>query len=94
MRQGCRILNLGDTTAILCGGEPTDHKCNENDIIYMFSDGFNGTLFEKAKVEKMNLNMCDEDKRYFLHERDIEIKGASVACSICGRAAIDNAWWL
>lgn len=94
MRQGCEIIKIGDTTAIICGGEPKDHKCNEKDTIYEFSDGFRGTLFDKAKQEKLNLNLCDEDKLYFLRQKDINIRSASVACSICGRAAIDNAWYL
>ena len=94
MRQGCRHIQIGNTTAILCGGKPTDHKCNEDNVVYDFSDGFRGTLFDKARKEKLNLNMCDADKLHFIRERGIEIRGASVACSICGRAAIDNAYWL
>jgi len=94
MRQGCKIIDLGNTTAIMCGGEPTDHKCNEKLTIYEFSDGFRGTLFDKAKQEKLNLNMCNEDKLYFLRKKDIDIRSGSVACSICGRAAIDNMWFV
>lgn len=94
MRQGCRHIQIGNTSAILCGGEPTDHKCNDRALIYGFSDGFRGTLFEKAKEEKLNLNMCDEDKRYFLYKKGIRTTFGSVACSICGRAEIDNAYWL
>ena len=94
MRQGCRHIQIGNITAILCGGEPTDHVCNEKDTVYGFSDGFNGTLFEKARAEKLNLNMCDADKLHFLREKDINVISASVACSICGRATIDNAYWL
>ena len=94
MRQGCKYIVLGETTAIMCGGEAGNHKCDEKDFIYLFSDGFRGTLFEKTKNEKLNLNMCDADKIYFLAEKDIHITGGSVACSICGRAEIDNAYWL
>ena len=94
MKQGCKIINLGNSTAIICGGEPTDHICNEKDTVYEFSDGFRGSLFDKAKHEKMNLNMCDDDKRYFLHDKGIGIRSMSVACSICGRAEIDNMWWM
>ncbi len=94
MRQGCRIVKIGDATAIMCGGDITDHKCNEKDTVYGFSDGFSGTLFEKAKSEKLNLNICDEDKLHFLSEKDIHVRSVSVACSNCGRAAIDNAHWL
>lgn len=94
MRQGCRPILINGKYAIICGGEPIDHKCNEDNLVYEFSDGFRGSLFDKAKKEKLNLNMCDEDKLHFIHARGIEIVSASVACSICGRAAIDNAYWL
>jgi hypothetical protein len=90
MEQGCRVLQLGKTTAIICGGEPTDHKCDAKKTVYEFSDGFRGTLFDKARKEKLNLDMCDDDKMYFLLERGIDLRAGSVACSICGRAAIDN----
>ena len=94
MRQGCNIIKFDHCTAIVCGGELTDHKCNERSTIYEFSDGFRGTLFEKAIKEHINPQMCDEDKLYFLRQKDIGIRSASVACSICGRAAIDNAWYM
>jgi hypothetical protein len=46
MRQGCRQINLGTSTVIMCGGEPQDHKCDDNGpFVYDFSDGFRGTLF-------------------------------------------------
>ena len=87
----CRLIEFKDgATAIICGSKP-DHDCDDKgEIIYEFSDGFKGTLFEKAKQERINLNMCDDDKIYFLYKKDISIRGASVSCSICGRAAIDN----
>jgi len=94
MKQGCKPFKLGNISGISCGGEPTDHKCNDKLIIYEFSDGFRGTLFEKAEQEKLNLNMRDEDKLYFLRKKDINIRSYSAACSICGRAAIDNTHWL
>lgn len=95
MRQGCRQFKVGNMTGFMCGGEPTDHECNDKgDVIYGFTDGFDGTLFEKTKKEKLNLNMCNDDKLHFLREKDIYISSASVSCSICGRAAIDNAMWL
>jgi hypothetical protein len=95
MRQGCKIIKIGTSSAIICGGEPTDHTCNDKgETIYGFDDGFSGTLFEKAKLEKLNLNMCDDDKLYFLREKGITTTSASVSCSICGRVAIDNAYWL
>ncbi len=94
MRQGCKIIDLGKSTTIICGGEPQDHECNERSHIMGFSDGTRGTLFEKAKSEKLNLNMCDEDKVYFLDQKGIHITMESIACSICGRAEIDNMLWL
>lgn len=30
MRKGCKVIDLGDSAAIMCGGEPIDHKCNED----------------------------------------------------------------
>lgn len=92
MGRGCISLNIGGSRAIVCGGEPTDHKCDKKKTIYEFSDGSRGTLFEKARKEKLNLSMCDDDKIHFLRERGITIRGGSVACSICGRAAIDEIW--
>jgi hypothetical protein len=94
MRQGCRSIKIGDSTAIICGGEPNDHKCNENSTVYGFSDGFRGTLFDKARIEGLNLDMCEDDKIHFLREKDIQITSMSVACSVCGRAAMDNAMWM
>lgn len=93
MRQGCKIIQLGESVAIMCGTQP-DHECNEKAIVCEFSDGFVGTVHDKAKAEKINLNMCDEDKLYFINEKDIQIRSVSVACTICGRAAIDNAMYL
>ena len=91
MRQGCRQIG----SVIMCGGEPTDHKCNDKGlVIYEFSDGFTGTLFEKAKAEKLNLNMCDDDKLHFLRGKDIDTISASVSCSICGRSSISDSYWL
>jgi len=94
MRQGCRTIIIDNMSGIMCGGETTDHECDEKATIYGFSDGFSGTLFTKVKQEKLNLQMCDEDKLYFLSEKGIDLVSMSVACSICGRAAIDNAWYL
>lgn len=86
----CIIIPLGKkSTAIICGAK--DHKCNDKgQIIYGFDDGFTGTLFDKCKVEKINLQVCDDDKLYFLRERGINVIMESVSCSVCGKAAIDN----
>lgn len=94
IRQGCKLIDLGDgVRVIICGcPETADHVCDEKAEMYEFSDGFRGTLLEKVLHEKMNPNMCDDDKVYFLNQRDIFVRAWSVACSICGRAEIDNAW--
>ena len=34
MRQGCKTIDLGKSVAVMCGGEPTDHKCNEDAMCY------------------------------------------------------------
>ena len=81
MRQGCKVINLGDSTAIMCGGELTDHQCNEDAICY---DTNKGRFFFKDSKEA--------DKWY--NDNYMSVRGGSVACSICGRAAIDNAMWL
>ena len=95
MRQGCNFIQIGESSAIICGGEPRDHECDSNGPIqYEFSDGFVGTLFEKAKKEKLNLNMCDDDKKHFLYEKGITIRSGSVTCSVCERAEINNAYYL
>ena len=77
MRQGCRIIKIGDANAIICGGEPNDHKCNEDSSVLILSDG------ERMEATDENYDKYKE-----------QITGGSVACSICGRAAIDNAHWL
>lgn len=93
MGRGCVIVKSKEFTTICCGGEHTDHKCNDKDTVYEFSDGYRGSLFSKAKVEKLNLNMCDDDKLYFLRQGGIDVKSCSCACSICGRAAMDDLFY-
>lgn len=93
----CKTIKIGEATAFICGCKP-DHECNDRGpIIYGFSDGDRGTLFDKCKAEKVSpqvLQMCDRDKLYFLEQMDITTTSGSVSCSICGRAAIDNAMWI
>jgi len=81
MRQGCKVIDLGESTAIICGGEPADHKCNEDAICY---DTNESRFFFK--------NSEEADKWY--KDNYENVRSCSVACSICGRAAIDNAMWL
>ena len=77
MRQGCKTVEIEGSTAIMCGGEPTDHVCNEDATIFILSNGD---------------RIPYTDENYEKHFK--EIRGGSVACTICGRAAIDNAMWL
>lgn len=78
----CEIINIGNSTAFICRGnhEPIDHKCNEDAVVYDLRNGERVTLIEN-------------DKQYY-EDNYREIIGGSVACSKCGRAAIDNAMWL
>ena len=73
---GCKIIKIGDATAIICGGKQ-DHTCDEKGGILMLKSG--------DRVEDTPANQ--EKYRH-------EICGGSVACSICGRAAIDDAPYL
>jgi hypothetical protein len=80
-RKGCQIIQLPEgSTAIICGGKP-DHVCNEDALIYLLKDG------ERVPVKY-------EDQKKFTEDHYTEIIGGSVACTICGRAAIDNAPYL
>lgn len=81
MRQGCKIIDLGESTAIMCGGEPTDHVCNEDAMVYETFDKQH--FFENGK----------EGAEWY-EQNYKSVRSASVACSICHRAAIDNAMWL
>ena len=73
MSRGCRYFKVDEITGFICGGEPTDHKCNEDANILILKDG--------NRIENTPDN-------YEKHLKDII--GGSVACSICGRAAIDD----
>jgi hypothetical protein len=73
--------DLDNGSAIMCGGEPTDHKCNEDAVCYETNEG---RFFFKNKEE------ADE----WFNNNYKDVSSGSVACSICGRAAIDNAMWL
>jgi hypothetical protein len=81
MRQGCKIIDLGNGKVIMCGGEPTDHKCNEDAICYYTNEG------------RYFFNNKKEAEKWF-NDNYMNVISGSVACSICGRAAIDNAMWL
>lgn len=81
---GCELIIFKDGAhAIICGRK--DHECNDKGPeVFSFTNGFVGPLFEAAKQAKINLEMCTQDKLYFLHEKEWINNGSSVSCSICG----------
>ena len=74
----CEVIKLGDCTAIICGRK--DHECDEKATVYGTRNG-QDFYFKDANEGK---------KWYDKNYRDVTM--GSVACSICGRAAIDDAW--
>lgn len=80
---GCRIVKEKGFAAIMCGSKK-DHACNSKKSVYSFSDGSTCSLFDKAKEQKLNLNMCNDDILYFLEQKFIHVTGWSSQCSICG----------
>lgn len=82
MRQGCKIISLEDSTAIMCGGEPKDHKCNEDAVCYDTKGG-ERFLFKDSKEGGIWYNDNYKD-----------VRSGSVACSVCGRALLDNAMFM
>jgi len=82
MKQGCKIIDLGESKAIKCGGEPADHECNEDAICFDTKDG-----------ERVQFKDPEQADKWY-NENHKKVIGGSVACSICGRAAVDNAMWL
>ncbi len=86
----CKHIIIDEnSSAFVCGGKQ-DHECDSKLSVYGFSDGDSGTIQDKAKKEKIYFSMCEHDLIMTLNDRDIHITWASVACSICGRAAIDD----
>lgn len=75
----CDIIKIGDATAIICGAKK-DHECNEDAVVYADSEG-------KRYYFKNN----DEAYEWY-KETNLNICMGSVACSICGSAAFDNAY--
>lgn len=76
----CRIVG----NVIICGGENHDHECNEDGIVYGLSGGDN----ERKYFD----NLIDARKWYDINYQKTNM--SSVCCSICGHAAIDDAWKL
>ena len=57
-----------------------DHECNKDAVIYIGLDGIRSFFTDQ--------NEADE----FYRENYTDITSGSVACSICGHAAIDDHW--
>lgn len=74
----CEIIKIGDSTVIICGGHKKDHVCNEDATVYELRDGKRFTFTDKEQEVKW----CDDNFK--------NIVMGSVACSICGRADIDD----
>lgn len=78
----CEVIKIGeDSTAIICGGKK-DHVCNENGTVYGTKDGKRHFFKKGSEAEK------------WYAENYQEANMGSVACSICGGAAIDSAYKL
>jgi len=77
----CEVIKIGESSAIICGGHK-DHECNEMASVYETSDGKRFYFRDDAEAKKWY------DDNY------MQIIMGSVACSICGGAAVDNAWRL
>jgi hypothetical protein len=78
MKQGCKIISLGDDRAIICGSEIKDHVCNEDAICFDTKAGERFTFEDSNKADK-----------WYKQNYKIVVSG-SVMCSICKRAAIDD----
>lgn len=78
----CELIKIGDSTAFICRGnhDPVDHKCNEDATVYELRTG-------------QRITLSAGDKKYY-EDNYKEIVSGSVACSICGRTAIDMAHYL
>jgi len=82
MKQGCKIIDLGDMQAISCGGDVRNHECDENEMCYDTKDGERYAFTNKEEADK------------FYESHLEEVISCSVACSKCHRAAIDDLWYL
>ncbi len=77
----CEAIKIGQSTAIICGGN-NDHECDEKAIVYETKDG-----------QRFYFRNDEEAKKWYDENYMHTIMG-SVACSVCGGAAFDNAWKL
>jgi YHS domain-containing protein len=79
----CDIIKISDSTVIICGRNK-DHDCNEN-----------AEIMEDAKGERYFFESHEKAREFYeLNWAVLNICMGSVACSVCGSAAIDNAYKL
>lgn len=77
----CEVIKIGESTAIICGGH-NDHECDEKASVYETKDG-----------QRFYFQSDEEAKKWY-DENYMHTTRGSIACSVCGGAAIDNAWKL
>lgn len=70
------MIIIGETTKIVCGGKG-NHKCNE-DLIFFDTSGDRVTFTDQKKAQD------------WYSENGEKVRSGGVACSICGRAAIED----
>jgi hypothetical protein len=79
----CDIIKIGETTAIVCRGRK-DHECNED-----------AEIMEDAQGKRYFFENHEKAREFYeLNWAVFNICMGSVACSICGMAAFDNAYKL
>lgn len=78
----CQLIKVGESLAIVCGGERLDHQCNESGIVYETTSG--ERLYFKSS----------EDSLQWYNQHHTETIMGSVCCSVCGHAVIDDAYKL
>jgi YHS domain-containing protein len=77
----CDIIKIGNATAIVCGGKK-DHECNED-----------AEVMEDAQGKRYFFENHEKASEFYELNWDIlNICMGSVACSVCGDAAFDNAY--
>jgi hypothetical protein len=76
------VIKQKNAIAIVCGGKPVDHKCNEDATVFYLRNG----------ERKFFKNIRGANKFYNKNYKDI--MSGSCACSICQRAPIDDAPFL
>ena len=73
---GCKIIKIGDATAIICGSKP-DHECDSDGPELAFNN--QGGYFDVN--ERPDWKVDDEGYKKWMNDRNIT--GGCVSCSIC-----------